>query len=133
MLRRVFLAGLCLGLSASSSHEARAAVLLTENAESGAGSVTTNVASYPLIQSELVSQGSNAFHLANPGFTDNWFALTPAVTIQADSKLFFQSRLGFGIFLLLKVLQSLFVTFQLLLNGGIHDGFHLLWSALGCA
>lgn len=95
MLRRVLLAGLCLCLSASSLRDARGAVLLTENAEGGAGNVTTNVSAYALIQSDVVGQGSNAFHLANPGLQDNWFALTPAVTIQADSKLFFQSRLGY--------------------------------------
>ncbi|WP_428306059.1 CAP domain-containing protein [Lacipirellula sp.] len=77
---------------------ARADVLWTENAESGVGGITTNVvpANYSLIQSSIVGQGGNSFHLANPGFADNWFASNSAFTIQADSKLFFLSRLGFA-------------------------------------
>ncbi|BBO35010.1 CAP domain-containing protein [Lacipirellula parvula] len=76
----------------------QADVLWTENAESGAGGITTNVVpgNYALIQSSIVGQGANSFHLANPGFADNWFASNSAFTIQADSKLFFLSRLGFA-------------------------------------
>lgn len=75
---------------------AQADVLWLENAEAGAGNVTTNVSGYSLIQSSIVGQGANAFRLANPGFVDNWFASNQAFTIQADSKLFFLSRLGFA-------------------------------------
>lgn len=75
---------------------ASADILWTENAESGAGNVTTNVSGYPLIQSSIVGQGSSAFRLANPGGADNWFASSQAFTLQSDSKLFFLSRLGFA-------------------------------------
>lgn len=80
------------------SSASRADVLWTENAESGAGGITTNVlpANYALIQSSIVGQGTKSFRLANPGFADNWFASNSAFTIQADSKLFFLSRLGFA-------------------------------------
>lgn len=74
--------------------DAQAVVLWTEGAENGLANIATNVAVYPLVQSEAVSQGANAFHLANPSFADNWFRITQPITVQADSKLFFQSRLG---------------------------------------
>jgi hypothetical protein len=35
--------------------------LWTEDAESGTANVLTNVSAYPLIQSQIVAQGSNAF------------------------------------------------------------------------
>lgn len=53
-------------------------------------------ASYSLVQSDYVSQGSNAFHLANPGFNDNWFEIDQSLTIQSDTKLFFTSRLSWA-------------------------------------
>ncbi len=71
-------------------------VLWTENAESGSTDITTNVLGYDLIQSAVVSQGDHAFHLANPGFNDYWFRITQSLNIQADTKLFFQSRLGWA-------------------------------------
>ncbi|MCC6493482.1 MAG: CAP domain-containing protein [Pirellulales bacterium] len=75
----------------------RADVLLVENAESGAANVLDNTAaSYDLIQSDVVAEGSHAFHLANPQFQDNWFSINEPLSIQADSKLFFLSRLGFA-------------------------------------
>ncbi|MEM7144909.1 MAG: hypothetical protein AAF591_07215, partial [Verrucomicrobiota bacterium] len=66
----------------------------TEDAESG----TTNVidgtdASYSLIQSNVFSQGANAFHLAHPNAAPNLFTLDVDIDVQADTKLFFQSRL----------------------------------------
>ncbi|MCC7087297.1 MAG: hypothetical protein IT427_20025 [Pirellulales bacterium] len=74
-----------------------AAVLWTENAENGYGNVIDGTdTSYPLIQTDVVGQGANAFHLANPDFQDNWFEIDQTLTIQADSKLFFSSRLGYA-------------------------------------
>src|SRR3954465_14419069 len=70
--------------------------LWTEDAESGSANVLTNVSGYPLIQSQIVGQGSNAFHLANPGFADNWFVVDHTVPAQPDTKLFFLSRLGWA-------------------------------------
>jgi uncharacterized protein YkwD len=74
----------------------RAYTLWIEDAESGTANVLTNVSSYPLIQSQIVGQGSNAFHLANPGFQDNWFVVDKTLAIQPDTKLFFLSRLGWA-------------------------------------
>jgi uncharacterized protein YkwD len=92
-IARYVLALSILGLNSTS---ARAAVLYTNNAESGSAGISTNVAGYSLIQSQIASQGTSAFHLANPAFTDNWFRITQPITIQADTKLFFQSRLGWA-------------------------------------
>jgi len=71
--------------------------LWTENAENGYGQVIDNTAaSYPLIQSDIVGQGSSAFHLANPSFQDNSFVIDETLAIQPDTKLFFLSRLGWA-------------------------------------
>jgi hypothetical protein len=91
--------------------QAHAVVLWTENAENGTANIATNVSSYPLIQSEIVAQGANAFHLANPSFTDNWFSITQPITIQADTKLFFQSQLSWAT-------TSQFARVQASSNGG---------------
>ena len=69
----------------------------TEDAESGLGNVIDGSdTSYPLIQSDRVAEGSYAFHLANPGAQDNWFELDVDVDVQAETKLFFQSRLQYA-------------------------------------
>src|SRR5215204_280484 len=77
---------LCAAMAANKS--GRAYTLWTEDAESGTANVLTNVVSYPLIQSQIVGQGSNAFHLANPSFLDNWFEVNQTLAIQPDTKLF---------------------------------------------
>lgn len=92
-----FIAALLLMLIAVQAQVAHAVVLWTEDAESGLTNIIDGTdASYSLIQSDIVSQGSNAFHLANPGFNDNWFVVDQDLTIQSDSKLFFTSRLNWA-------------------------------------
>ncbi len=77
--------------------QANAQTLWTENAENGLTNIIDGTASsYSLIQQGLVSEGSNAFHLANPGFQDNWFVLDQDLAIQSNTKLFFQSQLSLG-------------------------------------
>jgi len=72
----------------------RANTLWIENAENGLASVIDNTdPSYPLRQSDVVGQGSYAFHLANPNFQDNSFVIDRTITVAADTKLFFLSRL----------------------------------------
>jgi len=81
------------------THEqmATATVLWTEDAESGTTYVVDGTdPGYSLIQSDIVSQGNNAFHLANPGFQDNWFEIDQSLTIESDTKLFFTSRLNWA-------------------------------------
>jgi len=51
---------------------------------------------YQLIQSERVAAGSNAFHLAHPGFASNGFELNVDIDVQPNTKLFFQSRLQYA-------------------------------------
>jgi hypothetical protein len=88
-----FLALLC--GTAAVGPDGLAYTLCTENAENGASNVIDGTdASYPLIQSQVVVQGNNAFHLAQPvAFQDEWFVLDKTLTMQADTKLFFLSRL----------------------------------------
>jgi len=70
------------------------ALLWSEDAENGTAFVIDGTdASYPLIQSNVVARGNHAFHLANPGFQDNWFTIDRTIQIQPDTKLFFLSRL----------------------------------------
>ncbi|MCA9259604.1 MAG: CAP domain-containing protein [Planctomycetales bacterium] len=71
--------------------------LWSEDGEGGLGNVVDHTnAAYPLLQSEVASQGSYAFHLAHPSPQDNWFELDRTLTIGNQTKLFFQSRLGFA-------------------------------------
>jgi len=84
-------------LATFSMSVSRADVLWTENAENGSLYVNDQTSSsYPLIQSEIAGQGTYAFHLANPNFQSNWFELEQSLTIQADTKLFMLSRLGWA-------------------------------------
>ncbi|MEX2091076.1 MAG: CAP domain-containing protein [Pirellulales bacterium] len=85
-------AAICAALCAARG--AQAQTLWTENAENGLTYVIDNTdASYPLIQSDVVVEGSNAFHLAHPVGQDNWFTIDQTLTIQSNTKLFFLSRL----------------------------------------
>jgi len=104
---------LALTAAASSTTCTRAAVLWTENAENGYAYVIDNTSpSYPLIQSEVVGEGANAFHLANPSFQDNSFVINQSLTIESDTKLFFLSRLGWAT-------PTQFARVQLSTNGGV--------------
>jgi hypothetical protein len=94
MQSRCLLAVYALALSLVARH-AHAVVLWTENAENGTANIADNVTEYPLIQSDFVAEGNNAFRLANPNFADKWFSITQPITIQPDTKLFFQSQMGF--------------------------------------
>ena len=76
---------------------AQAQTLWTENAENGLTYVIDNTAaSYDLIQSDVVSEGNYAFHLAHPNSIDNWFTIDKTLTMQSDTKLFFMSRLRYA-------------------------------------
>jgi len=77
--------------------ETVAMTLWRESAENGYANIIDNThPSYPLIQSDVVAQGNYAFHLANPSFQDNWFAIDQTLPIQPDTKLFFFSRLRYA-------------------------------------
>ncbi|MFP4157260.1 MAG: hypothetical protein ACLFU4_06545 [Opitutales bacterium] len=67
-----------------------------ENAENGSGNVIDGTdPAYSLIQSEVAAEGSHAFHLAHPSApNDDYFELDINIDVLADTKLFFQSRLG---------------------------------------
>lgn len=95
MFRRFALTGLMLVVFGTSS--VHAISLWTENAENGLNYVIDGTSTdYSLVQSSVVSEGTNAFHLANPSFQDNWFVLDQDITLDYDTKLFFQSRLSWA-------------------------------------
>jgi len=79
---------------------AHADTLWTENAENGYNNVIDGTSLvYPLIQSNVVGQGANAFqlaHISGQAFTPNWFELDTTLPIEADTKLFFLSRLRYS-------------------------------------
>ena len=95
MFRYFVLAALV--LVACCLNQVQAMTLWTEDAENGLGNVIDATGSeYSLIQSSYVSEGSYAFHLANPNFNDNWFVLDQDIPLAYDTKLFFQSRLSWA-------------------------------------
>lgn len=68
-----------------------------ENADNGSGNIIDRThASYPLIQSSVVAQGTHAFHLAHPTTASNWFEIDRDLPIGADTRLFFMSRLNWA-------------------------------------
>lgn len=84
----------------------------TENAESGLKNVRSQIdSSYSLLQSDWVSQGKHAFHLANPNWRPNWFELNRNLKIDAESQLYFMSRLGWA-------MPGQVATVQVSLDGG---------------
>jgi hypothetical protein len=52
--------------------------------------------SYPMVQSDRTVEGDGAFHFANPGFVDHLLLLNPSFEIQPDTRLFFESRMGWA-------------------------------------
>jgi uncharacterized protein YkwD len=95
MLRRLFPVLLAAAALVAAPRSACAVTLYANNAESGAGGLNDQTnAAYPLIQSTVFGEGSNAFHLAHPAAVDEWFSITQPITPQANSKLFFLSRVG---------------------------------------
>ncbi len=88
---------LILGILAAGPYAADGQTLWTENAENGLTYVIDGTdSSYSLIQSDFFTEGSYGFHLANPGLSDNWFTIDRDISVQADTKLFFQSRLSWA-------------------------------------
>ncbi len=48
---------------------------------------------YPIVQSDVVAEGDHAFHLAHPNFTEHTITLNTPIAPQADTMVFFESRL----------------------------------------
>ncbi len=72
-------------------------ILWTEDAENGATRVIDRThAAYPLIQSAIHAEGDHAFHLAHSAPTLNGFEIDRTIKIEADTQLFFMSRLGWA-------------------------------------
>ncbi len=68
--------------------------LLRERAENTSQVTATLGSARPLVQSVVVAEGAGAFQLANPNFQDEQVVLNPAVQPDANTRLFFESRLG---------------------------------------
>ncbi len=51
---------------------------------------------YSIVQSEIVVEGTNAFHLAHPGFTDHLITLDTPVLVESGTHVYFKSRLGWA-------------------------------------
>jgi hypothetical protein len=86
-----------LAIAATAARTVSADTLWIEDAEGASPQVIDNTAaSYDLIQSVVVGEGTKAFHLANPSFQDNSFVVDQTLTIQPDTKLFFLSRLRYA-------------------------------------
>ena len=49
-----------------------------------------------LFQGGVIAEGSSAFHLANPSFADESVTLNPRILPGAETRLFFESRLGYA-------------------------------------
>lgn len=86
-----------LGILSLGSLSAFGQTLWSENAENGLSYLIDGTdSSYSLIQSDFASEGNYGFHLANANLNDNWFVIDRDIAIQADTKLFFQSRLSWA-------------------------------------
>ncbi|WP_425401031.1 CAP domain-containing protein [Aeoliella sp.] len=95
MYRARSISTLTLSILLSASATLNAETLWTEGAENGLAYVIDGTSStYDLIHSNYVAKGDYAFHLANASFNDNWFVIDQDITPQADTKLFFQSRMS---------------------------------------
>lgn len=81
---------------------------------------------YTLIQSETVAEGDSAFRLANVGFSDISVTLSPTISVQSGTKLFFQSQLGFAT-------PSQVARVQVLANGTTTEMWSLAGSSDGSA
>ncbi len=68
-----------------------------ENADSLAEVVTTpSSPGYSMLQTNIVAEGSGAFRLANVAFANQYIELSPTIQPTANSKLYFQGRLGYA-------------------------------------
>lgn len=81
---------------------------------------------YTLVQSETVAEGDFAFRLANVSFSDISITLSPSITVQSGTKLFFQSQLGFAT-------PNQVARVQILVNGSPTEIWSLAGSSNGSA
>lgn len=58
--------------------------------------LTPSVPSYPVVQSTVVAEGTNAFHMAHPSFEIYRITLDPVITPTINTYLFFESQLRYA-------------------------------------
>lgn len=67
-----------------------------EHADDDTQVIVTLGSARPVVQSDVFTEGSGAFHLANPGFTNESIVLDTTILPNASTKLFFESQLGYS-------------------------------------
>lgn len=67
-----------------------------EQAETSAQVTATLASSRSVVRSSVVAEGTGAFQLANPSFSDESLVLVPSVLPTAGTRLFFESRIGYA-------------------------------------
>ncbi len=77
---------------------------------------------YPIVQSEVVAEGNHAFHLAHPAFTEHTITLNTPIAPQANTMVFFESRLQWAT-------EYQEARFQVSSDGG--NSWATLWSRAG--
>lgn len=75
-----------------------------------------------LVQTNIVAEGTGAFLLANPSFSDESVELAPSIVAGTNTKLFFESRLGYAT-------TNQFARAQISTNGGAN--WVTAWSQTG--
>ena len=86
-------------IAISLANTAKAATLLTEDAESESPAVNSQTATgYDAIQSEIAPEGSNAFHLTHTDSDqgDQFIQLSSSFTPGSSTYLFFESKMGWS-------------------------------------
>lgn len=93
-----------------------------EQAENSGQITATLASSRSVVQSSVVAEGTGAFQLANPSFSDEGLVLVPAVLPAAGTRLFFESRIGYAT-------TSQFARVQVSTNNG--TSWTSIWSRQG--
>lgn len=93
-----------------------------EQAETNEQVTATLASSRSVVQSSVVAEGTGAFQLANPSFSDESLVLVPAVLPAAGTRLFFESRIGYAT-------TSQFARVQVSTNNG--TSWTSIWSRQG--
>lgn len=93
-----------------------------ERADSASQVIATLGSVRSLVQTNIVAEGTGAFLLANPSFSDESAELAPPIIPGANTKLFFESRQGYAT-------TSQFARAQISTNGGA--SWITAWSQTG--
>lgn len=93
-----------------------------EQAETSAQITATLASSRSVVQSSVVAEGTGAFQLANPSFSDESIVLVPSLVPATGTQLFFESKIGYAT-------TSQFARVQVSTNNG--TSWNSIWSRQG--